>query len=213
MTTVIVIRHGESEANRQGIFAGQINPDLLERGVEQAKLTAQYVADTYQVDAVYASDLQRAYKTAGYLADLFGLPVVQDKNFREIDGGKWEGIPFEELAVRFREDYTFWMEHVEQGFCTGGESVQDVCDRVMPALTKVAEENDGKTVAVVTHVTPIRVAQTFIETGSLEKMKDYPWVSNASVSVFQYEKGKWHVVSVSEDRHLETLKTVLPSNI
>ena len=60
MTTVIVIRHGESEANRQGIFAGQINPDLLERGVEQAKLTAQYVADTYHVDAVYASDLQRA---------------------------------------------------------------------------------------------------------------------------------------------------------
>ena len=71
----------------------------------------------------------------------------------------------------------------------------------MKTLTEIAKENDGKTIAIATHATPIRAAQTIIERGDIKYMKYVPWVSNSSVTVFQYD-GKWECTSISEDSHL-----------
>ena len=60
MTRLLFVRHGQSEANLEGVFAGQIDPALTELGYRQAECTAEFIAKTYQVDAVYSSDLQRA---------------------------------------------------------------------------------------------------------------------------------------------------------
>lgn len=83
----------------------------------------------------------------------------------------------------------------------------------MKALTKIAEDNDGKTVAIATHATPIRVAQSIIQCGALNEMENIPWVSNASVTVLEYNNNIWKVVTVSEDEHLAELKTLLPANV
>ena len=63
MTRLLFVRHGQSEANLEGVFAGQIDPALTELGYRQAECTAEFIAKTYSVDAVYSSDLQRAYHT------------------------------------------------------------------------------------------------------------------------------------------------------
>ena len=70
MTKIILIRHGESEANRDNIFAGHLDVDLQEYGLKQAQKTAEYVLEKYQVSRVYSSDLKRAYKTGRCVADL-----------------------------------------------------------------------------------------------------------------------------------------------
>ena len=213
MTTVILIRHGESEANREDIFAGHLNVDLMPKGVEQAQKTAQYIVENYTVDKIYASDLKRAYKTGKTLADKLGMEIIADKRFREIDAGEWEGIKFNELGDKYAEDFRIWRDDIANAKCTGGESVEDLRKRVFGAATEVAENNDGKTVVIATHATPIRVMQTYVQMGSLEKMNDIPWVSNASVSVFEYDNGKWTCKAVSMDKHLGDLVTVLPSNV
>ena len=213
MTTVILIRHGESEANREDIFAGHLNVDLMPKGVEQAQKTAQYIVENYTVDKVYASDLKRAYKTGKTLADKLGMEIIVDKRFREIDAGEWDGIKFNELGDKYAEDFRIWHDDIANAKCTGGESVEDLRKRVFGAATEVAENNDGKTVVIATHATPIRVMQTYVQMGSLEKMNDIPWVSNASVSVFEYDNGKWTCKAVSVDKHLGDLVTALPSNV
>lgn len=213
MTTVILIRHGESEANREDIFAGHLNVDLMPKGVEQAQKTAQYIVENYTVDKVYASDLKRAYKTGKTLADKLGMEIIVDKRFREIDAGEWDGIKFNELGDKYAEDFRIWRDDIANAKCTGGESVEDLRKRVFGAATEVAENNDGKTVVIATHATPIRVMQTYVQMGSLEKMNDIPWVSNASVSVFEYDNGKWTCKAVSMDKHLGDLVTALPDNV
>ncbi|MEE1224689.1 MAG: histidine phosphatase family protein [Clostridia bacterium] len=213
MTTVILIRHGESEANREDIFAGHLNVDLMPKGVEQAQKTAQYIVENYTVDKIYASDLKRAYKTGKTLADKLGMEIIVDKRFREIDAGEWDGIKFNELGDKYAEEFRIWRDDIANAKCTGGESVEDLRKRVFGAATEVAENNDGKTVVIATHATPIRVMQTYVQMGSLEKMNDIPWVSNASVSVFEYDNGKWTCKAVSVDKHLGDLVTALPSNV
>lgn len=212
MTKLILIRHGESEANAKGIFAGQINPDLEKKGLDQAKLTAKHIAGNYKVDKIYSSDLQRAYKTALCLADITGLEVEKNQNLREIFAGDWEGLTFEQLQKKYPDEYGVWMNHIGKARCAGGESVAELGNRVMEVLTKIAKDNEGKTVAVATHATPIRVMQSLVETGGLDEMENIPWVSNASVNIFEYD-GNWKIVSLSLDSHLAELKTVLPKNV
>ena len=72
MTRVLLIRHGESMANKQSVFAGQIDPPLTELGLTQAALTAKFIKENYAVDAAYASDLQRAWETGLRAAEALG---------------------------------------------------------------------------------------------------------------------------------------------
>lgn len=213
MTRLLLVRHGESEANFHNIFAGHIDPALRPRGIEQAELTAQFIAENYKVDKIYSSDLQRAYKTAECFAKQANLPITADENLREINAGAWEGVEFFSLPTNYPDEYAIWEEDVGNAYCPGGETVRELGERIMGELTKIAKENPDKTVAIFSHATPIRVAQSIVETGGLDRMQDIPWVSNASVTVIEYNDGKWNLVAVSEDRHLEDLKTVLSSDV
>ncbi len=213
MTTLILIRHGESQANRMNVFAGQINPDLEERGVMQAELTAKYVSENYSVDKIYSSDLKRAYRTGESLARLLDMEIIPEKRLREIDGGKWEGIKFDSLAKANPKEYDIWVKNIGEFPGVEGESMKEVGERIMGILTEIAEANDGKTVAITTHATPISVAVSLILHGSLAKMRDLPWATNASVTVLEYENKKWNVTLYSEDSHLKELRTALGENV
>lgn len=213
MTTFILIRHGESQANRQGIFAGHFDVDLQNRGMEQAELTAKYITENFNIDKVYASDLKRAYKTGKCVADLLNIDVVTDRRLREIYAGEWDGKKFDELTTRYKDDYNMWLNDIGNACCTGGEPVRELGDRVMEVLTEIAVKNAGKTIAVATHATPIRVMQTLVQHGGFDKMKDVPWVTNASFSIFEYDNGEWYCREVSHDEHLGELRTSLPKNV
>lgn len=213
MTTLLLIRHGESEANRQNIFAGHFNPDLQHKGLVQAELTAKYIAENYKIDKIYSSDLTRAYKTAKCLGDLLGLEVVPDQRLREINAGKWEREKYLGLIDKYPEEFGMWLNDIGRAACPDGESVKQLGDRMMSVLEEIALQNDGKIVAIGTHATPIRVTQSIIQTGGLEEMKNIPWVSNASVTVVEYDNGKWTMPTVSYDEHLAEYITELPKNV
>ncbi len=213
MTRLLLIRHGESEANRDGFFAGQTDVELLEKGVEQAEITGKYIAENYSIEKVYASDLKRAYKTGEIVARLSDAEIIPEKDLREIYSGKWQGEKFEDLVRKYEKEYSVWLNDIGNCVTPEGESIKDLVQRVIKALAKIAKENNGKTIAVATHATPIRTMQCLIEYSSLDKMKDVPWVSNASVTEILYDKGKWKLVNVGIDDHLSTFKTTFPSNV
>ena len=213
MTTILMVRHGESEANRNNIFAGNFDADLQGRGQKQAEKTAEFVAESYKIDKIYASDLKRAFKTGQSIAERIGLSPIPDRRFREIMAGKWEGVRFDDIAIKYADDYAVWLRDIGNARCTGGESTRELGKRILAALTDVAEQNEGKTILIATHATPIRVMQTYCTYGDYARMQDVKWVSNASVSEFFYENGKFSCGKMSQDAHLSELRTVLAANV
>ena len=213
MTTLILERHAESMANLADVFAGHSNHDLSPRGREQAELTARHIAASYPIDVIWASDLPRTRQTAAPVAEKTGLPVHTDPGLREILAGEWEGMTFDQVAKLYPAEYEIWFKDIGNAGCPGGERTADLSERVLAALTRIARENDGKTVLVVTHATPVRAAVCAFSGHTLSEMKDIPWVSNASLTTVEYDEGRWTLKKVSEDEQLAGLRTALPDNI
>lgn len=213
MTRILLVRHGESESNILGTFTGQLDAPLSELGHAQAESTARFILENYRVDAVYSSDLRRAYDTGAHTAEKLGLQVQTDKRLREIHGGQWHGMRFSDLSSTHPKEYALWQQDVGNSHCPGGESVAELADRVWECVMEICENNPGKTVLIAAHATPIRTVQWKATGKDLAYMKQIPWVSNASVSEFSYENGVLTPVKLSQDGHLATMKTNLPSSI
>ena len=212
-TTLLLIRHGESEANERKFFAGNLNVELSEKGKAQAVLTANYVVENYQVDAIYASDLSRAYNTAQPLAHKLSKAITATKKLREIYAGEWEGKFFSELQTKYEADYRIWLEDIGNARCSKGESVEELALRIWEKVENIVKENEGETVAIATHATPIRTILCRLKGLPLSEMKNIPWVSNASVTVLQYSDGEWRIEAESLDGHLSQMKTSFPANV
>lgn len=212
MTTLLLLRHGQSTANEEGIFAGFLNAPLTEKGRLQAACTASFIAENYKVDAVYASDLARAYDTGCAAAQLLGLPVTGCEELREIFAGKWEGCSFEEL-YHHGENFPVWLEDIGNCRCPEGESVEQLSRRIYETVCRIAQSHDGQTVLIATHATPIRTLMCRMAGLEISGMKDVPWVTNASVTEVRFEKGVLTPVKISQDAHLAALVTKLPVNV
>ena len=212
MTKIYLVRHGQSEANLMDVFLGQENMDLTALGHEQAERTADYLKNIH-IDRIYASDLTHAYHTAEHTAKKKDLPIIKNVGIRELDAGKWEKLPFPELPKRFPDDWKLWTENIGRSRCTGGESVAEVQERVAHEIELLARENDGKTICLFSHATPIRTFVCKIEGRTLDEIKDRPWPSNASVTEVDYENGVFKLIKYSEDSFMGGISTALPDTV
>ena len=214
MTTLIVIRHGESEGNKGGYFTGNVNVDLTEMGRKQAQMVCEYLKD-YKIDKVYSSDLDRAYETALPIAEYHGLEVEKRAGIREINGGKWERMVYADIKEKYADEYNVWLEDMGNAICVGGESVAQLSGRVDAEIKRIVAENEGKTVAVVCHGTPIRALACIWKGVDIHDMQTVPWVSNASVSVVRYENihETPEIVLYGYTEHLKDCATFLPETV
>ena len=213
MTTLLLIRHGQSEANLTRYFAGHTDPALTELGLRQANCTADFLAANSPIAAVYSSDLKRAYQTGLAVAEKLHLPITADENLREIYSGQWEGLMFDQIKEQFSDDYHCWMTDIGNCRPTGGEKAGELLARVEAALRKIAGEKPDAVVAVATHATAIRAIQSKVSGVGLAGMKDVPWVVNASVTELCYENGVFSLGKIGQAEHLQDLRTDMPANV
>lgn len=211
-TTLLFVRHGESEANGNGFFAGHSDIALSQRGTAQAELTARFIKENFRVDAVYSSDLQRAACTAAPIARECGKTLHTTDRLREIFAGQWQGMRFDQLQTEYADTYSVWLQDIGNAHPTGGESVKELSDRIWNVVQQIANAEQDKTVVIVTHATPIRALLCRLKGFGLNEMKNVPWVSNASVSVVRIDSN-WTLEQESMDAHLAQLKTHFPANV
>ncbi len=211
-TKIIMVRHGFSRANEQQRFAGHWDIELAELGKKQAEKAGAYFKD-HPVDALYSSDLLRAYHTAEPISKVLGLPIHKDPGLREIKAGEWEKLSFDELRTQYPEEFNIWVNDVGRSRCPGGESVQELTERVTDTVRRIAEKHDGQTVCITTHATPIRAMCTVASGTPIAEMAKVPWAANASLNIFEYENGAFKVVELDITKHLSQLLTKLPSNV
>lgn len=139
MTTILLARHGETDWNHDGRFQGWADPPLNETGREQARALAIQLAGVL-FDAVYASDLRRAYETAVIVAEPHGVSVVTDPGLREINVGSWSGLTRPEIEERFPA-----AEHHD------GETRAEHLARVLEAVERIASAHAGERILIVSH--------------------------------------------------------------
>ena len=189
MTTLLIVRHGYSCANKENRFSGQMDVPLNEVGRRQAEELGRYLTGHFAVDAVYASDLSRAYDTVKPIADALHLPVHTDAALREVDVGEWQGMLFEDVARRYPENFALYKRKPGLARFDGGESFAELLERAASAIGRIARENEGKTVVIGTHGGVIRTLRALWTGLSLERMEELPHVPNASLTVAEYESG------------------------
>lgn len=209
MTEMYFIRHGFSTGNRDKVFYGHYNGSLDPKGHEQAKCVAEFFGDI-NLDAIYSSDLIRSMDTARPTAESKSMEIVPDVRLREIFAGEWENKHVSLLVSgKYEKDYEVWKNDIAHSRCTGGESVEELRERIFAAVKDIAIKNDGKSVAVFTHATPIKVLRSSFLGEPIDKVNEYGWVPNASVSKVIYDSGNWNIVFYGESKHLESLVTTL----
>ena len=213
MTRVYFVRHGESVSNLSTQFAGSLDMPLTEKGKEQARLTADFLKNE-TFTAVYTSDLCRASETGRAIAMACNAPIIDCRELREIYAGLWEGKTYSALEEEFADSYGVWRRQIGLAVCPQGESVAELQMRVSRCVEGIVARHPNETVCVATHATPIRVMECVWTDTSLEKMHTIPWVSNASVTIAEYdESGKGVLIQRDLYEHLGALHTRLAKNV
>jgi probable phosphoglycerate mutase len=142
-TRVLLVRHGQSEWNASGRWQGQADPPLTNHGRLQAREASQALG---ALDAVWASDLQRATETAVIIANGLGVgPVVLEPDLRERDAGEWSGLTRAEIE----EAYPGYLADGRRP--PGWEPDEVLCERGLAALAHIAREVPGGDIAAITH--------------------------------------------------------------
>jgi broad specificity phosphatase PhoE len=152
-TTIVLVRHGETDWNRERRFQGHADTPLNDAGRAQAADLAGSLTSERLV-AVYTSPLRRAYETAALIAIRLGLDVRPLDALREIHVGYWEGLTIDEVRERYPEGASAdW----HSGW-PGGETYEELSARVLPALVSLAHEHPNERILAVTHAGPVRAA-------------------------------------------------------
>jgi len=203
-TTIITFaRHGQSQTNVENTVSGHLDTPLTEKGHKQGKMLAKALKNRH-FDKVYSSDLSRAYDTTKYIADLQGKEIIKDRNLRELNLGKWEGMSIEDIISTFGQEYTVvWKKDFGKFYAHDGESTTMLYNRITAFAEKIAKENKGKSILFGTHACVIRVFFGGIMGLFPDKIDDYPWATNASYSTAVYKNGKWEVLEYSVDDFMQ----------
>lgn len=198
MTTLYLIRHGETEWNRDGRWQGHADVPLTDQGYAQAQqLARRMVADGTQIDRIYASDLVRAFATAQQLADAFNLPVHPLPELREIDVGSWSGLTRSEIAAQYPGALTTVFHPPD------GETREAFIERVGRALIGLAEQHPGERLAVVTHGGSVRGMIQYLHALQGQSEPQVPQIGNTSITEVQLDEQGWRVVRFNDIGHVE----------
>lgn len=188
MTTIFLARHGESDWNVAKRFQGHSDRPLTERGREQAHALADLVASE-EIDAVYTSPLSRARDTAEIVAARAGLEPIALPELREVDTGSWSGLSRADVEARFPEGFSRWRSG-GSGW-EGGETYEEMAERVIGALRTIAEDHPDGRVLIVSHGGPIRAIHAAAEGVAIDDYRRLkPVEPNARLSAVAVENGR-----------------------
>ncbi len=201
-TRLFVARHGLTNWNQQNKYQGQSDIPLNEKGNCQARNLGQYLAGE-TLDAVYSSDLKRAYKTAEIVSTPHNLEVNKKKELREINFGEWQGLTYSEIETNFPERLKKWYQNPVSNCPPGGETMTEFRERVENGFNEIIKENQNNKVLVVAHGGTIKAFLTVI----LEMPPENYWqfdISSTGLSIIDfYKKDKAIISSINIIEHLK----------
>jgi broad specificity phosphatase PhoE len=200
MTRLLLVRHGETDWNREHRWQGHAGPGLNALGVRQASAAAELLAGSAPA-AVYTSDLQRAAETAAVIGRRLGLDPTADARLREVDVGSWSGRTRAELAASDPQAFRRWAEGGNDGY-PRGETFVDLDRRATAAVHEIVDGHPNQVVVVVCHGGTIRAvvgAALGLPIRTRGRLATGP---NGSISMLETRRVGLAVAAYNESGHL-----------
>lgn len=198
---IILVRHGECQGNREGLFRGRSDFPLNDLGLIQAKELAIELK-RFKPTYIFTSPLQRAKQTAQIISNECNIEMEECEGFNNIELGPWEGKAKRFIAIHYPEEWEVWLNEPEKLAVTGIETLDEVQKRSKRELDKISNEFSGKTVIIVSH----RAVLKPLIASCLGIIKPYFWrihIDTASYSILHYEKERGYIlVQSNQNRHL-----------
>ena len=201
MTRIILVRHGQTEWNRNERFRGQADIPLNETGLAQAQATGKRVVAEWQPVAVYSSPLSRAVKTAEAIASQFQLPVQIHPGLTDIDYGEWQGLTPDEARQRWPKEIDAWYNAPHTAQIPGGETLESLRKRTMKTIIALSSRHPAQTIVLVGHT----VINRIILLGILGLGNDRFWrlkQDTCAINVFEMEAGEFSLVTLNDTCHI-----------
>ena len=203
ITEFVAVRHGETEANLNGVLQGQTDTPLNELGLRQAQCASDRLKHEH-IDMIFSSDLSRALRTAELIAEPHHLPVMKLHALREWDLGALQGGKWVDLREKYPEVMNSFQEEHAEVLVPDGESRSVFYQRVADCLDEMPERFAGKRILLVAHGGVLKAMFHHI-VGPVSDRSRLPLTSNASVSRFRYVDGVWQLISWNDVYHLSAL--------
>ena len=210
MVEIILVRHGETDWNAAGVFRGRADIGLNQTGVQQADLLGKSLS-VVKIDAVYASPLQRALKTAEAIAGYQALEVMVTPGLIDFDFGEWQGLSHHEVKGRYQELYTDWINHPDRVKIPGGESLESVSKRAMVVVSGIIGQYGEGRVVLVSH----RVVNKVLICALLGLDNSHFWnirLDTCGITSFSYEEGRFILTRHNDTSHLKNVHIALPAD-
>lgn len=205
MTDIYFVRHAESFGNLTRRVYGHFDGLVTPKGYLQIKALSERF-EGIKIDKVYSSDLTRTCETAKAIYEPKKLELIKEPAFREIGFGVWEDRPWGELVSEYSEAYDAWCTHPLDFSVPGSETYHDVYKRAKAALDRIVSENDGKSIAIVSHGATIRMLMYGMKNDDdITGIEGSDWGDNTCISHFRAEDGKYTEVFKNDNNHLRTL--------
>ena len=153
-THLFLIRHGETDWNVEGRYQGQADPPLNDRGLRQAHELGDKLASV-NLDLLYTSPLLRSEQTAEIISRKLAIPFYKDERLMEINQGKWQTRLRSEIEALYPDLFRRWETEPWEVTPPGGESLEQVGQRVFAAIDELLQKHSGKRIGIVSHRIPI----------------------------------------------------------
>jgi len=202
MTTIMLIRHGDTDWNVEEIFRGRVDIELNETGIKQAELLAKYL-EGGPIKAVYSSPLKRALKTAEIIADRHNIGVMCSQELVDFDYGGWQGLSHDTVKDNYKALYDEWLKNPHLVKIPKGESLDDVRKRAVSLLDRVTAMYEG-TVALVSH----RVIHKMIICALLGLDNSHFWnikLNTCGITTFVYQDKRFVLEKHNDTSFLKAL--------
>ncbi len=195
-TEIYLIRHGQTEWNQAHRFQGHLDSPLTPGGVQQVEALAKRLK-TIPFDAIYSSDLDRAYQTAKIIANFHGNAIITDKRLRERCYGIFEGLTQSEISEKYPEVYQAYKREAFKFVIPGAESCDKIVERTMSCLNELVEKHSGQRILVVSHGGIIGRFIRIVLGIPLQTSRHFR-VANAGINVFTHRENCWRLETLGE---------------
>lgn len=178
---LIFIRHGQTDWNLQGKIQGSYDSVLNDTGIKQAmELSEKLLNLDYKFSKIYTSPQKRALKTAEILSEYSNIDYFPIEDLKEINMGKWEGLSWEEVEMKYPTEYREWYLNRQYTKTPDGESYDDMLKRVLKAIKKIIAENNDD-VVIVSHSAIIMGLQCYVTNTPFNDMLKFK-TKNANIT-------------------------------
>jgi len=209
-TRIIVVRHGETIWNIEGIWMGHMDSPLTPKGVVQAEYIATRLSEV-KFELIYSSDLGRALQTAEHISIKCGKAIQKDARLRERNIGIFEGLTDSEISEKFPEERKKHKEPGNEYQIPKGESRAQRNERVVEFFEEIAKKHTGQTVVVVTHGGVLASIFQYSLGISYQPPQTFKR-SNASYSLFTFSDSQWIIETWNDVSHLIDIGTMPDMN-